>query len=114
MEFENIAWVKLFWVDISLLTVGPRYQLKKIVDNLFWCLFFSPTKAIAPILLEDMRKVAVERKGETNFFTSQNIKDCMKKVIAVNLHQVSQPPYFFFSLSIGNVVLVDFALLIAR
>ena len=34
-----------------------------------------------------MRKVAVERKGETNFFTSQHIKDCMKKVIAVTLHQ---------------------------
>lgn len=48
----------------------------------------GPTLAIAPILLEDMRRVAVERKGETNFFTSQMIKDCMKKVIAVNLHQV--------------------------
>ena len=47
----------------------------------------QPTLAIAPILLEDMRRVAVERKGETNFFTSQMIKDCMKKVIAVNLHQ---------------------------
>jgi len=35
-----------------------------------------------------MRRVAVERKGETNFFTSQMIKDCMKKVKAVNLHQV--------------------------
>uniref|UniRef100_A0A1B6MGT3 Integrator complex subunit 11 n=1 Tax=Graphocephala atropunctata TaxID=36148 RepID=A0A1B6MGT3_9HEMI len=46
-----------------------------------------PTKAIAPILLEDMRKVAVEKKGESNFFTSQMIKDCMKKVIAVTLHQ---------------------------
>lgn len=46
-----------------------------------------PTKAIAPILLEDMRKVAVERKGESNFFSSQNIKDCMKKVVAVTLHQ---------------------------
>lgn len=34
-----------------------------------------------------MRKVMVERKGETNFFTSAMIKDCMKKVIAVNLHQ---------------------------
>lgn len=49
-----------------------------------------PTKAICPILLEDMRKVSVERKGETNFFTSQMIKDCMKKVIAVNLHQTVQ------------------------
>ena len=29
-----------------------------------------PTKAVAPILLEDMRKVAVDRKGEQNFFTS--------------------------------------------
>lgn len=46
-----------------------------------------PTKAIAPILLEDMRKVSVERKGEQNFFTSQMIKDCMKKVVAVTLHQ---------------------------
>ncbi|KAF8934385.1 beta-lactamase-like protein [Dissophora ornata] len=46
-----------------------------------------PTKAICPILLEDYRKISVERKGERNFFTSQNIKDCMKKVIAVNLHQ---------------------------
>ena len=70
-----------------------------------------PTKAIAPILLvhiqiifsylcklsnvfvslqEDMRKVAVERKGETNFFTTTHIKECMKKVIAVTLHQTVQ------------------------
>lgn len=49
-----------------------------------------PTKAICPILLEDMRKVAVERKGESNFFTTQMIKDCMKKVTAVTLHQSVQ------------------------
>eukprot|EP00117_Sycon_ciliatum_P005641 scpid38565/ scgid3584/ Integrator complex subunit 11; Cleavage and polyadenylation-specific factor 3-like protein len=47
-----------------------------------------PTKAIAPILLEDYRKISVDKKGETNFFTSQMIKDCMKKVVAVNLHQI--------------------------
>lgn len=47
-----------------------------------------PTKAICPILLEDYRKITVERKGEQNFFTSQMIKDCMKKVVTVNLHQV--------------------------
>ncbi|KAM9952682.1 hypothetical protein ACTFIR_007736 [Dictyostelium discoideum] len=46
-----------------------------------------PTKAICPILLEDYRKITVEKKGETNFFTAQMIKDCMKKVIPVNLHQ---------------------------
>ncbi|KYQ94230.1 integrator complex subunit 11 [Tieghemostelium lacteum] len=46
-----------------------------------------PTKAICPILLEDYRKIMVERKGESNFFTPQMIKDCMKKVIPVGLHQ---------------------------
>lgn len=46
-----------------------------------------PTKAITPILLEDYRKITVDKKGETNFFTSQMIKDCMKKVVAVNLHE---------------------------
>jgi integrator complex subunit 11 len=46
-----------------------------------------PTKAVCPILLEDYRKISVERKGETNFFTSGMIKECMKKVIAVNIHQ---------------------------
>ena len=30
----------------------------------------------------------MDRKGETNFFTSEMIKQCMKKVIAVNLHEV--------------------------
>ncbi|XP_028663570.1 integrator complex subunit 11 [Erpetoichthys calabaricus] len=49
-----------------------------------------PTKAICPILLEDFRKITVDKKGETNFFTSQMIKDCMKKVTAVNLHQTVQ------------------------
>ncbi|KAL2916058.1 Integrator complex subunit 11 [Polyrhizophydium stewartii] len=44
-----------------------------------------PTKAIAPILLEDMRKVVVERKGETDFFNSADIKNCMRKVIGVGL-----------------------------
>ena len=46
-----------------------------------------PTKAIAPILLEDFRKITVGREGNENFFTSEMIKICMKKSIAVNLHQ---------------------------
>ncbi|KAG9339258.1 hypothetical protein JZ751_023955 [Albula glossodonta] len=49
-----------------------------------------PTKAICPILLEDFRKITVDKKGDTNFFTSQMIKDCMKKVIPLNLHQTVQ------------------------
>lgn len=47
-----------------------------------------PTKAICPILLEDMRKVCVERKLETNFFTAADIRRCMRKVTAVDLHEV--------------------------
>uniref|UniRef100_A0A8B9XMG2 Integrator complex subunit 11 n=1 Tax=Bos mutus grunniens TaxID=30521 RepID=A0A8B9XMG2_BOSMU len=50
----------------------------------------QPTQAICPILLEDYRKIAVDKKGEANFFTSQMIKDCMKKVVAVHLHQTVQ------------------------
>ena len=67
------------------------YKSQSLVFFLLKLLFTyisGPTLAIAPILLEDMRRVAVERKGETNFFTSQMIKDCMKKVVACNLHQV--------------------------
>ena len=32
----------------------------------------------------------MEKKGETNFFTSEMIKACMRKVVTVNLHQVVQ------------------------
>ncbi|CAD5123149.1 unnamed protein product [Dimorphilus gyrociliatus] len=49
-----------------------------------------PTKAVCPILLEDYRKLTVEKKGEQNFFTSEMIKKCMSKCVAVNLHQTIQ------------------------
>ena len=70
--------------------INPKaliFSFKIIICSIFTYIS-GPTLAIAPILLEDMRRVAVERKGETNFFTSQMIKDCMKKVVACNLHQV--------------------------
>ncbi|XP_059288125.1 cleavage and polyadenylation specificity factor subunit 3-II [Lycium ferocissimum] len=46
-----------------------------------------PTKALAPLLLEDNRKVMVDRRGEKELFSSENIAECMKKVIAVDLKQ---------------------------
>jgi len=49
-----------------------------------------PTKAICPLLLEDMRKIAADVKKEQGFFTQQMIKDAMKKVTAVNLHETVQ------------------------
>ncbi|CAI2728983.1 unnamed protein product [Schistosoma spindalis] len=46
-----------------------------------------PTKAICPILLEDYRKINVERRGDQNFFTSDMIYRCMTKVKCVYIHQ---------------------------
>lgn len=67
-----------------------------------------PTKAICPILLEDYRKITVDKKGETNFFTSQMIKDCMKKVVAVHLHQTVQVnDHFYIVLDQTNRIIVE-------
>ncbi|PON45933.1 KH-domain/beta-lactamase-domain protein, archaea [Parasponia andersonii] len=49
-----------------------------------------PTKALAPLMLEDYRKVMVERRGEEEQFTSDHIVECMRKVIAVDLKQTVQ------------------------
>uniref|UniRef100_A0A7N0VN32 Cleavage and polyadenylation specificity factor subunit 3-II n=1 Tax=Kalanchoe fedtschenkoi TaxID=63787 RepID=A0A7N0VN32_KALFE len=49
-----------------------------------------PTKALSPLMLEDYRKVMVDRRGEEEQFTSDNIMSCMKKVIAVDLKQTIQ------------------------
>ncbi|XP_063933275.1 integrator complex subunit 11-like isoform X2 [Zophobas morio] len=47
----------------------------------------QPTKAIAPILLEDYRRIMTSRKGVENFFTSEMIKQSMKKVRTIRLHE---------------------------
>ncbi|GAV70928.1 Lactamase_B domain-containing protein/RMMBL domain-containing protein/Beta-Casp domain-containing protein [Cephalotus follicularis] len=49
-----------------------------------------PTKALAPLMLEDNRRILVERSGEEEHFTSDHIAKCMKKVIAVDLKQTVQ------------------------
>ncbi|XP_028752505.1 cleavage and polyadenylation specificity factor subunit 3-II isoform X2 [Neltuma alba] len=49
-----------------------------------------PTKALAPLMLEDYRKVMVDRRGEEEQFTSEHIAQCMKKVVAVDLKQTVQ------------------------
>ncbi|XP_009765931.1 cleavage and polyadenylation specificity factor subunit 3-II [Nicotiana sylvestris] len=46
-----------------------------------------PTKALAPLMLEDYRKVMVDRRGEAEQFSSEHITECMKKVTAVDLKQ---------------------------
>ncbi|XP_007045271.2 PREDICTED: cleavage and polyadenylation specificity factor subunit 3-II isoform X1 [Theobroma cacao] len=48
-----------------------------------------PTKALAPLMLEDYRK-NMDRRGEDGQFTSDHITECMKKVIPVDLKQTVQ------------------------
>uniref|UniRef100_A0A0K0E023 Integrator complex subunit 11 n=1 Tax=Strongyloides stercoralis TaxID=6248 RepID=A0A0K0E023_STRER len=48
----------------------------------------QPTKAISAVLLEDFRKISTQQKGEKNFFTSEMIKSCMKKVHLIELHEI--------------------------
>jgi len=53
----------------------------------------SPTKSICPILLEDYRKITIDKLDKAaaqNFFKAEDIKACMKKVRTVNLHEVFQ------------------------
>ncbi|XP_038901169.1 cleavage and polyadenylation specificity factor subunit 3-II isoform X2 [Benincasa hispida] len=49
-----------------------------------------PTMALAPLMLEDYRKVLVDRRGEAEQFTNDHIMECMKKVVPVDLKQTIQ------------------------
>ncbi|EFH51346.1 hypothetical protein ARALYDRAFT_322516 [Arabidopsis lyrata subsp. lyrata] len=49
-----------------------------------------PTKALSPLMLEDYRRVMVDRRGEDELFTTAHIANCMKKVIAIDLKQTIQ------------------------
>ncbi|KAL2900229.1 Cleavage and polyadenylation specificity factor subunit 3-II [Bienertia sinuspersici] len=49
-----------------------------------------PTKVLAPLMLEDYHKVMVDRMGDEEQFTSENVHSCMEKVIAVDLKQTIQ------------------------
>ncbi|KAL2608096.1 hypothetical protein R1flu_026669 [Riccia fluitans] len=46
-----------------------------------------PTKALAPLMLEDYRRVLVDKKGENELFSAAQIQQCMKRVTAVDLKQ---------------------------
>ncbi|KAK9061321.1 hypothetical protein SSX86_018501 [Deinandra increscens subsp. villosa] len=48
-----------------------------------------PTKALAPLMLDDYRKVMVGR-GEEQQFTNENILNCLKKVTAIDIKQTVQ------------------------
>ncbi|KAJ8500626.1 hypothetical protein OPV22_011178 [Ensete ventricosum] len=49
-----------------------------------------PTKALAPLMLEDYRKVMVDRRGEEEQFTYDHIMECLKKVTPLDLKQTVQ------------------------
>ncbi|KAI8868463.1 Metallo-hydrolase/oxidoreductase [Ramicandelaber brevisporus] len=47
----------------------------------------DPTRAISAILLNDFRKIQSNKRDEQGFFTENDIKNCMRKVITVQLHE---------------------------
>ncbi|VAI32262.1 cleavage and polyadenylation specificity factor subunit 3-II-like [Triticum dicoccoides] len=49
-----------------------------------------PTKALAPLMLEDYRKVMVDHRGEEEQYSYEDIQNCMKKVIPLDLKQTIQ------------------------
>ncbi|KAE8820911.1 cleavage and polyadenylation specificity factor subunit 3-II [Hordeum vulgare] len=49
-----------------------------------------PTKALAPLMLEDYRKVMVDHRGEEEQYSYEDIDRCMKKVIPLDLKQTIQ------------------------
>jgi hypothetical protein len=48
-------------------------------STFFWFFLQYPTKALAPLMLEDYRKVMVDRKGEQEQFSVLQIQQCMKR-----------------------------------
>ena len=48
-------------------------------------LMTEPTKDIAPLLLEDFRKIVAERKGEDAIFSSEMIRMCISKVSTIEI-----------------------------
>ncbi|KAL6846112.1 hypothetical protein ACP4OV_023560 [Aristida adscensionis] len=49
-----------------------------------------PTKALAPLMLEDYRKVMVDQRGEEEEYSNEDILRCLKKVIPMDLKQTIQ------------------------
>ncbi|KAJ4783344.1 hypothetical protein LUZ62_034590 [Rhynchospora pubera] len=49
-----------------------------------------PTKALAPLMLEDYRKILVDRRGLEEQYTYENIIHCMNKVIPIDIKQTIQ------------------------
>lgn len=48
----------------------------------------APTKSIAPILLEDMRRIYANKKEEAFMFSTENITECFKRVTTIELNDV--------------------------
>ncbi|TPX36553.1 hypothetical protein SmJEL517_g01232 [Synchytrium microbalum] len=51
-----------------------------------------PTRDMLPIMLEDARKVAVDRRGEVNYFSAENIRSCLSKVTTIEQDETIRLP----------------------
>lgn len=52
----------------------------------------TPTKAMCGIMLEDYRRIMVERYGTEQMFSAEMIQSCLSRVTCVNFGQVFHPP----------------------
>ncbi len=77
----------LFLWGLSRLTYLPVHETfvpwwlcsQYLSSTFFWFFLQYPTKALAPLMLEDYRKVMVDRKGEQEQFSVLQIQQCMKR-----------------------------------
>lgn len=91
MDFHNHDWNWNWNLIFMLKMIAPQY----------------PTKALAPLMLEDYRKVMVERRGEEEQFTSEHIVECMKKGTWISFFCIS-----IFNLSHCHFKIIFFPFLI--
>jgi hypothetical protein len=65
----NFLWLQYVFPSDSYL-ISYNYNL---------CFKQYPTKALAPLMLEDYRKVMVDHRGEEEQYSYDDIQRCMKK-----------------------------------
>ena len=58
-------------------TMIDGHSITYVMDS--WYLKQYPTKALAPFMLEDYRKVTMDQRGEEEQYSYEDILRCMKK-----------------------------------
>lgn len=76
MLASNLIHCNVLRLGAMMIQIGKKFYLRVVIKTIS---LQYPTRALAPIMLEDYRKVLVDRRGEVEQFTSDHIAECMKK-----------------------------------